>query len=133
MCLTNSGAGVRILRITRKRCAGSAEAEAGSLWSTGLVLLRTGTHGRLSIEDPRFPHTMSHNPVHASPGLAPTNSPHEKDMPVQEVPQTRASWKANEQQILPQNRLWIVFPGLMCCVFLAALDQVRSQLCLFSR
>ncbi|KAN0112081.1 MFS amino acid permease [Russula decolorans] len=34
-----------------------------------------------------------------------------------------ASWKANEQHVLPHNRFWIVFPGLMCCIFLAALDQ----------
>ncbi|KAI5122887.1 hypothetical protein M0805_003338 [Coniferiporia weirii] len=33
------------------------------------------------------------------------------------------SWKANEQQILPKNRIVIVFIGLMLCVFLAALDQ----------
>jgi hypothetical protein len=36
-----------------------------------------------------------------------------------------ASWKANEEHVLPQNRIGIVFTGLMCCVFLAALDQVR--------
>jgi hypothetical protein len=79
---------------------------------------------------------MSHSLVHAGPDPAPTNSTHGMDlpdMPVQEVHKTRASWKENEQQILPQNRLWLVFPGLMCCVFLAALDQVRSQPCLFSR
>ncbi|EJD04044.1 MFS general substrate transporter [Fomitiporia mediterranea MF3/22] len=34
-----------------------------------------------------------------------------------------AAWKANEQHVLPENRLMIVFPGLMLCVFLAALDQ----------
>ncbi|KAH9993769.1 MFS amino acid permease [Russula vinacea] len=69
---------------------------------------------------------MSPSSIHASPDLAPTNSPHGMDlpdMPVQEVHKTRASWKENEQHILPQNRLWLVFPGLMCCVFLAALDQ----------
>ena len=35
-----------------------------------------------------------------------------------------ASWKANEEHVLPKNRLWIVFLGLMACTFLAALDQV---------
>ncbi|KAG8217743.1 hypothetical protein J3R82DRAFT_5903 [Butyriboletus roseoflavus] len=35
-----------------------------------------------------------------------------------------ASWKANEQHIVPKNRLGIVFFGLMCSIFLAALDQV---------
>ncbi|ETW86054.1 MFS amino acid permease [Heterobasidion irregulare TC 32-1] len=34
-----------------------------------------------------------------------------------------ASWKANEEHVLPKNRLWIVFLGLMACTFLAALDQ----------
>jgi len=35
-----------------------------------------------------------------------------------------ASWKQNEEHIVPKNRIGIVFFGLMCCVFLAALDQV---------
>lgn len=34
-----------------------------------------------------------------------------------------ASWKANETQHLPKNRLGVVFIGLMLTVFLAALDQ----------
>jgi hypothetical protein len=73
---------------------------------------------------------MSHDPLRPSPDPAPTNSPHEI-VPVQEKDnKTRASWMANERHVLPENRFWIVFPGLMCCVFLAALDQVRTQLCL---
>ncbi|KAI0306339.1 MFS amino acid permease [Multifurca ochricompacta] len=35
----------------------------------------------------------------------------------------RSPWKEGEQHVLPHNRLWIVFSGLMCCIFLAALDQ----------
>jgi hypothetical protein len=66
---------------------------------------------------------MSHTPDAS-------NSPHGIVIPVQEkheklTDKVGASWKADEQQVLPPNRLWIVFPGLMCCVFLAALDQVR--------
>ena len=38
-----------------------------------------------------------------------------------------ASWKDGERHVLPKNRLSIVFPGLMLCVFLAALDQVRAH------
>ena len=38
-----------------------------------------------------------------------------------------ASWKANEQQVLPKNNIPIVFFGLMSCIFLAALDQVRHR------
>lgn len=38
------------------------------------------------------------------------------------------SWKANEEHVLPHNRLGIVFFGLMSCTFLAALDQVRFPL-----
>ena len=79
---------------------------------------------------------MSHNPLReSSPVLASNVSPHGIVTPVQEkqlkhtTGEAGASWKDNERQVLPQNRLWIVFPGLMCCVFLAALDQVRSQLC----
>jgi len=84
---------------------------------------------------------MSHNPLHASsPDLVSTNSPHGIVTPMQEKQEkqekhagkARASWKANEQHVLPHNRFWIVFPGLMCCIFLAALDQVRSQSYLFS-
>lgn len=36
-----------------------------------------------------------------------------------------ASWKSDEQHVLPKNRMPFVFTGLMLCVFLAALDQVR--------
>lgn len=35
-----------------------------------------------------------------------------------------ASWKEDEEHVLPHNRLGIVFFGLMSCTFLAALDQV---------
>ncbi|KAH8109974.1 MFS general substrate transporter [Phellopilus nigrolimitatus] len=34
-----------------------------------------------------------------------------------------ASWKAKEKHVLPRNRIFVVFSGLMLCVFLAALDQ----------
>ena len=34
-------------------------------------------------------------------------------------------WKANEEHVLPPNNIPVVFAGLMCCTFLAALDQVR--------
>jgi hypothetical protein len=73
---------------------------------------------------------MSHDRLRPSPDPTSTNSPHEI-VPVREKDRTRAAWKANERHVLPENRFWIVFPGLMCCIFLAALDQVRSQLCFF--
>ncbi|EIW85069.1 MFS general substrate transporter [Coniophora puteana RWD-64-598 SS2] len=34
-----------------------------------------------------------------------------------------SSWKKDEEQHLPKNKIGIVFFGLMCCTFLAALDQ----------
>ncbi|KAG1756595.1 MFS general substrate transporter [Suillus paluster] len=34
-----------------------------------------------------------------------------------------ASWKKDEEHVVPKNRIGIVFFGLMCCTFLAALDQ----------
>lgn len=125
-------------RIYAKRHPDAVCAEVGLL--TTLILGRGAgkvpTHGPLSIEHPHLPSTMSHNPLNASnPHLASTNSPHRIVTPVQEKQEKHkagASWKATEQQVLPHNRFWIVFPGLMCCIFLAALDQVRSQLCLFS-
>ncbi|KAH8107067.1 major facilitator superfamily domain-containing protein [Cristinia sonorae] len=33
------------------------------------------------------------------------------------------SWRDKEEHVLPNNRLPIVFSGLCCCIFLAALDQ----------
>ncbi|KAH9998106.1 MFS general substrate transporter [Russula compacta] len=51
---------------------------------------------------------------------------HSHDEVVSSAPERRkagASWKEREQQVLPENRLWLVFSGLMCCIFLAALDQ----------
>ena len=35
-----------------------------------------------------------------------------------------ASWKDDEEHVLPKNRLGTVFFGLICTTFLAALDQV---------
>ncbi|KAG2111720.1 major facilitator superfamily domain-containing protein [Suillus discolor] len=44
--------------------------------------------------------------------------------PVKEAKQSPgASWKKDEEHIVPKNRLGIVFFGLMCSAFLAALDQ----------
>lgn len=34
-----------------------------------------------------------------------------------------ASWKKVEEHVIPKNRLGIVFLGLMCTIFLVALDQ----------
>jgi MFS family permease len=55
------------------------------------------------------------------------DDPHSHGEVVSSAPERRkagASWKEKEQQVLPENRLWLVFAGLMCCIFLAALDQV---------
>ncbi|EGN93322.1 hypothetical protein SERLA73DRAFT_189897 [Serpula lacrymans var. lacrymans S7.3] len=34
-----------------------------------------------------------------------------------------SSWKDKEEHVIPKNKLGVVFLGLMCCTFLAALDQ----------
>ncbi|KIM48914.1 hypothetical protein M413DRAFT_89920 [Hebeloma cylindrosporum] len=34
-----------------------------------------------------------------------------------------STWKTDETHVLPKNNLSLVFMGLMCCVFLAAIDQ----------
>lgn len=41
------------------------------------------------------------------------------------------AWKddAAEIHVIPKNNMTIVFSGLMCCVFLAALDQVCFENC----
>ena len=43
------------------------------------------------------------------------------------------TWRDNEEHVLPNNRLGIVFSGLMACIFLAALDQVRLSQSFFSK
>jgi hypothetical protein len=48
----------------------------------------------------------------------------EPPSPVKEKP--GASWKKDEEHVVPKNRMGIVFFGLMCSTFLAALDQVRN-------
>ncbi|KAN0140983.1 Major facilitator superfamily domain containing protein [Lactarius tabidus] len=40
-----------------------------------------------------------------------------------EEPKAGASWIAEEQHVIPYNRLGIVIPGLMACIALIALDQ----------
>jgi len=71
--------------------------------------------------------SMSDSPRDANLEIA--THPHEESVaPVPEQRKAGASWKDKEQQVLPENRLWIVFSGLMCCIFLAALDQVRFPL-----
>ncbi|KAG1827106.1 MFS general substrate transporter [Suillus subaureus] len=48
----------------------------------------------------------------------------EPSSPVQEAKEKPgASWKKDEEHVVPKNRIGIVFFGLMCSVFLAALDQ----------
>ncbi|KAG9318906.1 MFS amino acid permease [Chiua virens] len=46
----------------------------------------------------------------------------QNDSPIDKA-QPGASWKDKEEHVLPKNRLGIVFFGLMCSIFLAALDQ----------
>jgi len=53
-----------------------------------------------------------------TPVNAPSNSTPAKHAP-------GASWANQETQQIPKNRLAIVFSGLMLCIFLAAIDQVR--------
>ena len=48
-----------------------------------------------------------------------------KEKPVQH-------WKQGEEHIIPKNRMSLVFSGLMCCVFLAALDQVCTIIVLLA-
>ncbi|KAH9071118.1 MFS general substrate transporter [Lactarius deliciosus] len=48
---------------------------------------------------------------------------HENPLLPQEKPKAGASWIAAEQHFLPENRLWIVFPGFMACIFMVALVQ----------
>jgi hypothetical protein len=72
---------------------------------------------------------MSDNPRHAANSGRDTIHPHSHDETVLQVPEkdkARFSLEDSEQHILPENRLRIVFPGLMCCIFLAAVDQVGA-------
>ncbi|KAI9449899.1 MFS general substrate transporter [Lactarius psammicola] len=57
-------------------------------------------------------------------GPTTTQPSHDKNpLSPQEKTKAGASWIAAEQHVLPYNRLWIVFPGLMACIFMAALVQ----------
>ncbi|TFK55105.1 MFS general substrate transporter [Heliocybe sulcata] len=53
----------------------------------------------------------------------PSTSPTEAGDSHQVKAKPGETWKAQEQHVLPKNRLGIVFIGLMSCTFLAALDQ----------
>ena len=55
-----------------------------------------------------------------------TSDPTPADTGVEKKAKPGASWKANEEHVLPPNNIPVVFTGLMCCTFLAALDQVRD-------
>lgn len=46
-----------------------------------------------------------------------------KSLSPQEEPKAGASWIAEEQHVIPYNRLGIVIPGLMACLAVVALDQ----------
>ncbi|KAH0826973.1 MFS general substrate transporter [Lanmaoa asiatica] len=52
-----------------------------------------------------------------------TSTTMENDVAPVEKAQPGASWQDKEEHVLPKNRLGIVFFGLMCTMFLAALDQ----------
>src|SRR6266702_6457490 len=70
---------------------------------------------------------MSISSKHISPTT--TQASNDKNpLSPQEKPKAGASWIATEQHVLPHNRLWIVFPGLMACIFMAALVQVSIPL-----
>jgi hypothetical protein len=47
-------------------------------------------------------------------------------VPTETVPHKKTV--LDETHVLPDNNLLVVFLGLMCCVFLAAMDQVRLLL-----
>lgn len=47
----------------------------------------------------------------------------------QQEKKTKPDWRTNEQQVLPENNLPLVFFGLMASVFLSALDQVSYTKC----
>ncbi|KIY72091.1 MFS general substrate transporter [Cylindrobasidium torrendii FP15055 ss-10] len=52
----------------------------------------------------------------------PTHDAANRDVPKRKA-KPGASWKANETHVLPKNNIPVVFIGLMCSVFLAAMDQ----------
>ena len=49
------------------------------------------------------------------------------DTPARTKTKPGASWKANEQHVLPKNNMSLVFACLMLCVFRATLDQVSTS------
>ncbi|EPT06037.1 hypothetical protein FOMPIDRAFT_1021147 [Fomitopsis schrenkii] len=63
---------------------------------------------------------MSREPLSEKQSQAPAEP--DSSTPQQEK-KTKSDWRANEQQVLPENNLPLVFFGLMASVFLSALDQ----------
>lgn len=63
-----------------------------------------------------------HTPAAPSAPDAPSDTIERGDREVK----PEAHWKNNEEHVIPKNNMPLVFTGLMACVFLAALDQVRS-------
>ncbi|KAF8921132.1 MFS general substrate transporter [Mucidula mucida] len=60
-----------------------------------------------------------------APSLEVEIAPKEPDLPdpVKRKAKPGESWKGLETHVLPKNNLIVVFLGLMCCTFLAAIDQ----------
>jgi hypothetical protein len=89
---------------------------------------------RFSSEPSSRPTTLKLSQPLVSPPIMAPNDP-EIAAPAESSSTTKAakyepgaSWKNQETQQIPKNRIAIVFSGLMACIFLAAIDQV-SELC----
>ena len=61
-----------------------------------------------------------------SPSPATVPAPASEKAPAEKL-KPGQHWKRDEEHVLPKNRMSLVFTGLMACVFLAALDQVRCH------
>jgi hypothetical protein len=93
-----------------------ATARFSTCWTAPTLKLASSPH--------RWPATlMSLSSQHLNTaGTQPSNDINIRSP--QEKPKAGASWKAEEQHVLPFNRLGIVIPGLMACISLTTLDQV---------
>ncbi|KAF9053859.1 MFS general substrate transporter [Hymenopellis radicata] len=58
-----------------------------------------------------------------APSLEVEATPQDLPDPVKRKAKPGESWKSLETHVLPKNNMVVVFIGLMCCTFLAAIDQ----------
>ena len=102
----------------------SADAQANvRLWATKIIRRQAGDRCRVP-----FPVSLPSRFIMANPKENPQLNPVLPSPAEGRKAKPGAAWKDGETHVLPHNNLPVVFGAFMCCVFLAALDQVSLPL-----